>query len=455
MRAVKWLPQMAWWPALLLWAGSAGAAYERRTPVVEAVDRASPSVVNISTERVVHNMYDDRMLNSRNLLLEQLLAQAAPELISSEPRHSLGSGVVVDPAGYILTNFHVIERASRIRVKLADDSLHEAVFIAGDPVNDLALIRIDAARGLPAVAFARNDDLLLGETVIAVGNPFGLAHTVTVGVLSAKNREFRYGGNVLYKDILQTDAAINPGSSGGPLLNINGELIGINVSVNEEAQNIGFAVPIRRVRNFLARSLSPLLLRKMWLGFEPALTEEGVEVQRVAPGTAAERAGLQSGDQILTINDTPATDLYTFNRALLDLPTGVVVRLGARGVAGARSMALPFEAMPKPSGPDLAWRLLGVRLSAERDPLAAMHPLYRSGLPITELRPDSPLARAGVRPGLLITRVNEFEIRSLDDVGQALEAVKRGDPVELAILAVIESDAYIVHRQQSLRVAAL
>lgn len=435
---------------------SAQAEYNRRTPIVEAVERASASVVNIGTERVVHNMYEDSTLNSRNLLLEQLIAQAAQDPREAGPRQSLGSGLVVDPAGYILTNFHVIERASRIRVMLADDSVHDAVFLAGDPVNDLALIHIDAGRPLSAVAFARNDDLLLGETVIAVGNPFGLAHTVTVGVLSAKNREFRYNGRVLYNDILQTDAAINPGSSGGPLLNINGELIGVNVSVNEEAQNIGFAVPVRRVRNFLARSLSPQLLRKMWLGFEPAATEEGVRIQRVAPETPAARAGLREGDNVLSVNDQPATDLYAFNRSLIDLPTGAVVRLGTRGMAGeARRVALPFEPMPKPSGPDLARRLLGLKLGAEQEGRAHLHPLYRSGLPVTEIDPDSPAARRGLRPGLLVTRINDFEIRSLDDVGLALESVKRGDPVRLSVLIIAETDAYIVHRQSTLNVAAL
>lgn len=267
----------------------AEAAYNRRTPIVEAVERASPAVVNISTERIVHNMYDDLVLNSRNEMLERRHAPQWGDR-SAGSRHSLGSGIVVDSAGYILTNFHVIERASIIRVQLDDESMHEAVLLAGDPVNDLALIRIDAGRTLPAVNFANNDDLLLGETVIAMGNPFGLAHTVTVGVLSAKNREFRYGGQLLYKDILQTDAAVNPGSSGGPLLNVDGNVIGVNVSVNEEAQNIGYALPVRRVRDFLARSLSPALLRKAWLGFEPGARENGVEVLRIGAGTPA-RAG--------------------------------------------------------------------------------------------------------------------------------------------------------------------
>ena len=433
-------------------AGPAGAAYSRRTPIVEAVERASPSVVNISTERIVHNMYDDLVLNSRNQMLEQMVAQQMAER-PTEPRHSLGSGIVVDEAGYILTNFHVVERASRVRVQLADDTMYDATLLAGDPVNDLALIRIDAGRSLPAVSFAENDDVLLGETVIAVGNPFGLAHTVTVGVLSAKNREYRYNGQLLYKDILQTDAAVNPGSSGGPLLNVNGDVIGVNVSVNEEAQNIGYALPVRRVRAFLARSLSPSLLRKAWLGFEPGSTDTGVEVVRVGTETAAAQAGLRGGDRVVAINERPVPDLYTFNRSLINLPTGAVVQVQMKALNGSRRVTLPLLAMPKPSGSDLAAKLLGLTFGTDRGGLT-IHPLYRNGLPVTGVEADSPAAQRGLRPGLFITRINDYEINSLDDVGMALEQVRAGSPVRLTVLAVNSGEDYVVRYQTTLALAA-
>lgn len=430
----------------------AEAGYNRRTPIVEAVERASPAVVNISTERIVHNMYDDLVLNSRNEMLER---RHAPQLGDRfvDSRHSLGSGIVVDSAGYILTNFHVIERASIIRVQLADESMYEAVLLAGDPVNDLALIRIDAGRPLPAVTFADNDDLLLGETVIAMGNPFGLTHTVTVGVLSAKNREFRYGGQLLYKDILQTDAAVNPGSSGGPLLNVDGNVIGVNVSVNEEAQNIGYALPVRRVRDFLARSLSPTLLRKAWLGFEPGPRETGVEVLRIGAETPAARAGLRPGDRIDAINDQPVPDLYTFNRALINLPTGAVAQVQVRTLTGTRQVGLPLLSLPKPSGKDLAARLLGITFGTERGDLV-IHPLYHTALPVASVEPDSPAARRGLRPGLFVARINDYEVSSLDDVGLALEQVRAGDPVRLHVLAVNSGENYIIRYQTTVAVAA-
>lgn len=450
---VNWCLVIAASAVLLAAPGATEAAYSRRTPIVEAVERASPSVVNISTERIVHNMYDDTLLSSRNALVERLIAEGMLDLPKQEPRHSLGSGLVVEESGYILTNFHVIERASRIRVQLSDDSEFDAAFLAGDPVNDLALIKIDAGRPLTEVAFAADDDLLLGETVIAVGNPFGLANTVTVGVLSSKNREYRFNGHVLYKDILQTDAAINPGSSGGPLLNINGEVIGVNVSVDEEGQNIGYALPVRRVRQFLTRSLSPTLLNKLWLGFEPGPLLKGVEVARVGAGTAAAAAGLRPGDRLLAVEDEAVSDLYTFNRALLNRAAGKPVRLTVQGLSGTRQVSLALEPMPKPSGKDLAQRALGLTFGSDRGALT-IHPFYRTGLPVTEVAPDSPAAQRGLRPGLFITRINDYEIRSLDDVGLALEGVKPGDSVQLSVLAVSGGDDYVVRYQTTIRLNA-
>ena len=226
------------------------AVANRRTPVVEVVSEVLPSVVNIGTEKIVKVRYTDPSRRVRGDLFDEFFSEffGPPVKEGYRRSNSLGSGVIIDPRGYILTNYHVIERASVIRVTLSDESKYEAVFVAGDEISDLALIKIEPLKPLKAVTFGKDDDLLLGETVIVLGNPFGLAQTVTVGVLSAKNREARYEGEILYRDILQTDAAVNPGSSGGPLVNIDGQVIGISVAIYREAQNIGFALPVSRVR---------------------------------------------------------------------------------------------------------------------------------------------------------------------------------------------------------------
>ena len=263
-------------------ARTAPAVANRRTPVVEVVAEVLPSVVNIGTEKMVKVRYTDPSRRVRGDLFDQFFSDffGPPRKEGYRRSNSLGSGVIIDPRGYILTNYHVIERASIIRVTLSDESKYEAVFLAGDEINDLALIKIDPAKPLKAVMFGKDDDLMLGETVIVLGNPFGLAQTVTVGVLSAKNREARYEGEILYSDILQTDAAVNPGSSGGPLVNIDGEVIGINVAIYREAQNIGFAVPIKRVKALLAHWMTPRIISKTWPGFDAEDTNGVLTVVR-------------------------------------------------------------------------------------------------------------------------------------------------------------------------------
>ncbi len=442
--------------ALVLSSLPAGASLNRRTPVVEAVEKVTPAVVNIGTERMVRTMYSDRTRQFRGDVLDEWLRDmfGTPPTPGYRLSHSLGSGVIVDPAGYILTNYHVIERASRIRVLLADQQVLEAVFLAGDEVNDLALIKVDPETPLTAVAFAKDDDLILGEPVIAMGNPFGLAHTVTVGVLSAKNREFRWGGEVLYRDILQTDAAINFGSSGGPLLNVDGELIGINVAVSAQGQNIGFAVPIKRCRALLARWLSPRLLHKTWLGFTPSMSEEGLLVDGVDPEGPAAAAGVKNGDVVKALNAEPLADLFDFNKHLVGVQLGDEVDVTIARADGEQTVKLPMVALPKPSGDALAKNLLGVTF-ANLEGRTDVHPIYRSGLPLAEVTEKSMAAERGLRPGLIVTKINGFEIKSIDDVGLALEQVQKGDIVNLDVVRLSEKDAFLLAQQFSAQVIAM
>jgi serine protease Do len=432
------------------------AKVDRRTPIVEAVERSMPAVVNIGTEQMVRTLYSDPLQRFRGDLLDEFFRNFfdTPPTPGYQTTHSLGSGVVVDPDGYILTNYHVIERASRIRVMLEDDELYDAALLAGDPISDLALIKIESGGRLPAVAFAEDDDLMLGETVICLGNPFGLAHTVTVGVLSAKNREARYGGEVLYRDILQTDAAVNPGNSGGPLLNINGELIGINVAIYQQAQNIGFAVPVKRVRALLTQWFSPRLLKKATLGFEPVPSlQGGLVVGTVEPGSAAAKAGLREGAAIRTVNGVPVQDVFGFNKSLLPVEVGSPVAMAIQDGDLQRVVDVTLVALPKPSGEKLARELLGIEFD---DPSSSPNLMsyYRTGLPLGEIINGSPASRAGVQPGPLVTRINDIEIRSLDDVGLALENVKAGDTVTLSLATIVQQNVFIIAQTSQVRLVA-
>ncbi len=421
----------------------------RFSPVVKAVAKAVPGVVNIGTEKLVQVRYTDPFLSLRGDLLDRFFSDffGPPPLPGYRIGHSLGSGIILDPWGYILTNYHVLERASRIAVILSDETRYDARIVAGDEVADLALIKIDPLRPLTALEFADDDDLLLGETVIVLGNPFGLTHTVSVGVLSAMNRTAQYKGRELYSDILQTDAAVNPGSSGGPLLNLDGELIGVNVAVYQEAQNIGFAIPVKRVRALLGEWLSPERLKNIWLGFDLG---DGLTISEVYEKTPAAAGGLLAGDVISAVDGRPVRTKYDLNKALLRKELGDIARLTVARAEKPLDVELAFEDRPKPSGRDLSARRLGLVFG---DPGAQQSP-YPMGLPVERVEEGGPAAQAGLRPGSWISRINRTEIRTLDDAGAALQNVKTGDPVGLVAVKLEEQGAFMVSQRSTLSVQA-
>lgn len=424
-------------------------ASSRRTPVVEAVEKAMPSVVNIGTERIVRRVYSDPRMRSRGDMMDMMLREffGAPiERPTYQSSQSLGSGVIVTSSGYILTNHHVIERASVIRVTLSDETTYEARVITGDEINDLALIKIDADKPLPAIPFAGDDDLLLGETVIALGNPFGLAHTVTSGILSGKNREAYFRGEVLYRDILQTDAAVNPGNSGGPLVNIDGNLIGINVAIfhdkQQTAQNIGFAVPVKRARALLTRWLTPRLIYNRWPGFDMETSSEGqIKVSRIDTNSAAHAAGIRIGDEIAGLNGVAYPDLYSMNRELLMVEPGGPVSIDVRLGGEVRSIPLTMTAVPKPSGDELARLHLGITFKGDKD---GDRQISRGHLQIEAIEAGSPADLAGLRPGMIISRINNVEAKSIEDIGIALENIEAGQPVRTEVTVMTEFDSHIL-----------
>ena len=285
--------------------------FSRETPAVLAVRKVGPAVVNINTEEVI----------VRQSPFPGLPGFFPPEFEQffrgfdaprRRKRQSLGSGVIIDPKGFILTNEHVIRRATSIRVSLIDRREFEAEVIGADSRSDLAVIRIKAKKPLPYVTMGQSEDLMPGETVIAIGNPFGLGHTVTTGIISGVHRAMRLKGGI-QTDFIQTDAAINPGNSGGPLLNINGGLIGINTAIRAQAEGIGFAVPIDRVKRIVNHLIRFGEIQPGWTGLivrdltEPIRDQFGyshrfgVFISRVLEKSAASRAGIQPGMILMRI----------------------------------------------------------------------------------------------------------------------------------------------------------
>ncbi|MCA9230905.1 MAG: trypsin-like peptidase domain-containing protein, partial [Planctomycetales bacterium] len=274
---------------------------ERLTPIVRAVQGCSPAVVNIQGQKSVNETPDGQ--------------PSAPRQVNG-----MGTGVVIDSRGYILTNHHVVDGVRRINVTLDSGHAYVARVVAHDKETDLAIIRIRTPKPLPVVKLGTSHDLMVGETVIAMGNAYGYEHTVTRGIISALHRNVQVNETQQYLDLIQTDASINPGNSGGPLLNIDGEMIGVNVAVRAGAQGIGFAIPVNKALDVAARLLDIGDLENHWHGMT-ALSVDGptgpITIARIDQDSPAQQSGLERGDQLERIGSTPIQRAMDIERALL------------------------------------------------------------------------------------------------------------------------------------------
>ena len=293
------------------------------------VKKASPAVVKIETEIPSHRPYDP-------FLNDPFFRDFFGDLFKSQPevRNGLGSGFIISKDGYIVTNNHVVSGASKINVYLSSrKEPYEAKLIGSDEQLDLAILKINAGNNLPFLEFGDTNKLEVGSWVIAIGNPYGLDHTVTVGVISAKGRPITIDGNE-FKDLLQTDASINPGNSGGPLIDLQGKVIGINTAINAQAQGIGFAIPSSTVTQVLDQLINAGKVIRPWLGvyIQPVTEElaeyfglkktEGVLISAVADNSPAQKAGLQRGDIILEYNKKKINDPENYRKSLWNTKIG-------------------------------------------------------------------------------------------------------------------------------------
>ncbi len=381
-------------------ARDAREASRRRDATVRVVEEVSPAVGNIATREVVSG----RGVVDGFDLLEEWLGLPRRERVAS----SLGSGVLIDADGYMLTNAHVVARASEISVTLPGRPEPLAArLIALLPADDLALLALDADEPLPFVRLAQPGDLYIGETCIALGNPFGLENTVTRGVVSARGRHLSKDGRRLRGEFLQTDAAINPGNSGGPLVNLDGELIGINTAVQSGAQGIGFAIPVGRIRSALLALSDPLVLGELYLGLSvrDAPNDAGAVVVSVEPSGPAAAAGLRPGDVIVAAGPERVRSGFGFHEAFFGVAPGRAVRLAIVDQGGARRGAALAGAAPgyvaavrarlgltpRALTPARAWEL---GLSPDT-----------GGVVVGAVDAGGPADRLGLRPGDLLLRV--------------------------------------------------
>jgi len=433
------IPLLSIMIGLLLFSSPAWSApsSKRRTPVVEAVARIMPSVVSIGTKK----KHYVRLQSPYRSYYDDYFSRHHYRLVTEY--QPLGTGVVVDPSGLILTNYHVVEGQQSLLVRLSDDQQYQAQMLAHDHVNDLCLLELarpEGAKPLVPVTFALPDDLLLGETVVAVGNPFGYEHSITQGVLSAKNRP--YGSSGVDLDVLQIDAAINPGNSGGPLINLDGDLIGINVAIRQDAEGIGFAIPLSRLEKILAQWLVPSRLSNSLAGLVPGTQVEGdrpcAVVADVKRGSPAEKAGLKKGMVVESIGGKPVHSGVELGRALFRRKAGDTVRLRLRG---GKALSFKLRAM---SPEELILQRLGLRVQPLTPPLRQAMGLGTRvrALAISEVVAGSDLDSRRteygnvVRRGDLLAGVAGKETTDLKTLGRLLQDTRGGMVAPLRIYAV-------------------
>ncbi|MBK7642008.1 MAG: trypsin-like peptidase domain-containing protein [Planctomycetes bacterium] len=350
--------------------------YKRRvTPVVEVAEAAAPAVVYIQTEQF-KNVQD-----------------WMGRVLSMKTGAGAGSGVVIMKEGFIITNYHVVEGATNITVsfdKRYDESDYKAEVISAVKQEDLALLRIRGEREFPTIPMGTSSDLMIGETVVAIGNPYGQTLTVSQGIISGLHRNVNIPNNGLhFDDLIQTDASINFGNSGGPLLNINGDLIGINSAMNAQAQNIGFALPVDRVKAVLEEELMPT-----WLGFDVEVGDH-LKVQNVIAGGPAAQAGIQEGDCIVSLNNRPVVKQEDYRLARVGLANMQEVDVEVERDGKTRSIRL--RVWDRPNG------ILFERLGMKGEKVGLGNRTY---VRVTEVQPGGPADKLGMKIGDVIDAVH-------------------------------------------------
>ena len=418
--------------------------YPRRDAVVEAFEKVSPAVVNINLEYEVrkrHNPFPE----FKNPLFEEFFKDFFdPGFDRRYKRNSLGSGVIIDGRhGLILTNAHVVAKTGKVNIVLNDEREYTAVIVGSDPDSDLAVLRIDSDDPLPSIDMGDSGDLMVGETVIAIGNPFGFANTITTGVVSAVNRSFRTRERIFY-DFIQTDASINPGNSGGPLLNINGELIGINTAIYAGAQGIGFAIPINKARRIVNDLIQYGEVIEIWIGMEVQNLDSGLSHYFNLPNRAgvlvstldgdgpARQAGVRQGDVILSIGKRKISSTEDYNARIRDFAAGDRLDFSLWRQGREKDVSVEARIYPLQKAPELAYERIGLEVdsvAAARQRFGKRRVPAETGAVITAIRNNSSLARSGVKPGDTIRQIEDLPITDPQDFYRAVVRYRKKETI--------------------------
>ncbi len=370
-----------------------------------------------------------------------------PDMPHQFKQRALGSGVIIDSEGLVLTNNHVVAGADEIQVKLKGGKVLKAKIIGRDKKTDLALIKVDTDDDLPVLEMGDSERIRVGDWVLAIGNPFGLENTVTAGIISAKGRFIGAGP---YDDFLQTDASINPGNSGGALVNMDGELVGINTAIVAQGQGIGFAIPINLAKNIVAQLKERGRVVRGWLGvYIQPLTEElaskfglkqteGALVADVIKGSPAQKAGIKRGDVIVAFNGRKVTDTHTLPRLVAGTKVGsraeVKVLRGGKEISLSVTIGeLKEEASGAPA-PFASPQRLGMSLQELTPELAQQLGMPgKKGLVVTAVKPGGPAAEAGLKRGDVILEAAQKKVTTVKQFNRLVAGLKAGEGLLLLI----------------------
>jgi Do/DeqQ family serine protease len=408
-------------------------------------DRVMPAVVNVSTvgKKAAPSGGEDSE-RFKEFFGEEFYERYFKRRPREDARAS-GSGVIVDPNGYILTNNHVIENAQEITVRLSDARKFTATLVGSDPKTDLAVLKVETSVPLPAAELGDSDNLRVGQWAIAIGNPFGLDRTVTVGIISATART--RVGVATYENFIQTDASINPGNSGGPLLNLDGRVIGVNTAIVASGQGIGFSIPINMARDVMRQLMTRGRVVRGWLGiviqdvsdelaksFE-VREKEGVLVSDVMKSGPGEAGGLRAGDIIMEFAGTPITEVPDLQRRVAAIAPGEAVGVRVLRDRAAVTLKIVIGEMPgeEPvaavSPGDDGWGLTVEALTA--DTARRLNLSFASGALVTEVVSGGHADKAGFRRGDVILEVNQAPVVDAASLKRALQALKPGESVPI------------------------
>ncbi|MDK2896985.1 MAG: serine protease Do [Candidatus Atribacteria bacterium] len=424
--------------------GANSTISENPNLVADTVEKVSPAVVNIDTlKTVTYRSPLTPFLNDP--FFRRFFNIPEDELERQIPSRGIGTGFIFRDDGYILTNEHVISGADEIKVTFLDGQEFEGRIVGSDPLTDIAVVKIEAEEKLPTIPLGDSDQARVGEWVIAIGNPYGFSHTVTVGVLGAKGRPV-YTGDAgrEYENFLQTDAAINPGNSGGPLLNLAGEVIGINTAIIPYAQGIGFAIPINMAKSIIDQLIEKGKVVRAWLGvyiqdLTPEIAEQfgleeprGALVADIVAGGPAEEAGIQRGDVILKVGSSEITDVKHLQQVIRSHRPGDKTTVEVWRDGKLLTLEVVLEELPQEETSLAVPQTIDLGLEVEEitsDHVKQFALKRERGVVIVSIQPGGVADQAGLRLGDVVLEINRRPVESLNDWYSALSEVEPGKTV--------------------------